>query len=239
MRMLSKVALTAVLTLAMSSAAMAQVDDILEAHFEAIGGLDKLSGIKTVKRSGSSTLGGVAGNLEGSREEMAVVGKKSYSKSDLGVLSETTGWNGTTGWRNGAQGLVDLEGDDLAFAITAMYLDPLHSAYDQFGSSALSLGADKMVYGKDCVTLTQEGAPVSYYIDKESQYLVGVEITTTDPQMGEITLMIGYGDYTEYGGVMFPNTSSLDIANGMITIDTTYETTEIDVDVDEAIFEKP
>ena len=38
---------------------------------------------------------------------------------------------------------------------------------------------------------------------------------------------------------MLPNTTSLDIANGMITVDTTYETTEIDVDVDEAIFEKP
>ena len=57
--------------------------------------------------------------------------------------------------------------------------------------------------------------------------------------MGEITLMISCGDYAEYGGVMLPNTTSLDIANGMITVDTTYETTEIDVDVDEAIFEKP
>ena len=239
MRILSKFALTAVLTLAMSTWAMAQVDDVLEAHFQAIGGIERLSGIKTVKRSGSATLGGVAGNLEGSREEAAVVGKKSYSKNDLGILSETTGWNGTTGWKVGAEGLVDLEGPDLDFAKAAMYLDPLHSAYELFGSSALILGTDKMVYGKDCVTLTLAEAPISYYVGKESQYLVGIEITTTDPTMGEITLMVGYGDYAEYGGVMLPNTTSLDIANGMITVDTTFEKTEIDVELDEAIFEKP
>ncbi len=230
MRTLGRLTLAAVLTLAMSSEAMSQVDEILEAHFQAIGGIERLSGIKTVKCSG---------NLEGSREEVVVVGKKSYSKNDLGVVSETTGWNGQTGWKVGAEGLVDLEGPDLAFARAAMYLDPLHSAYELFGSSALILGADKMVYGKDCVTLTLAGAPLSYYVDKESQYLVGLEITTTDPAMGEITLMVGYGDYAEYGGVMLPNTTSLDIANGMITVDTTYETTETDVALDEAIFEKP
>ncbi len=239
MKMLSKFALTAVLTLAMSSAAMAQVDDVLEAHFQAIGGIDKLSGIKTVKRSGIATLGGVAGNLEGTREEAVVVGKKSYAKTDVGIISETTGWNGTTGWQVGAEGLVDLEGDDLEFAKAAMYLDGLHSVVEQFGSSALILGTDKMVYGKDCVTVTMAEAPISYYVDKESQYLVGVAITTTDPTMGEITLMIGYGDYAEYSGVMLPNTTSLDIANGMITVETTYETTEIDAELDEAIFEKP
>ena len=99
MRMPSTSTLTAALTLAMASTAMAQVDDVLEAHFQAIGGIEKLSEIKTVKRSGSATLSGVAGNLEGTREEAAVVGKKSYSKNDLGIISDTTGWNGTTGWK--------------------------------------------------------------------------------------------------------------------------------------------
>ena len=74
MHMLSKLFLTAVLAFAMSSTAMAQVDDILEAHFQAVGGIEKLSEIKTVKRSGSATLSGVAGNLEGTREEAAVFG---------------------------------------------------------------------------------------------------------------------------------------------------------------------
>ena len=93
MRILSKFALTAVLTLAMSSAAMAQVDDVLEAHFQAIGGIERLSGIKTVKRSGSATLGGVAGNLEGSREEAAVVGKKSYSMTTTAASARNV-WRG-------------------------------------------------------------------------------------------------------------------------------------------------
>ena len=66
MRTLGRLTLAAVLTLAMSSEAMSQVDEILEAHFQAIGGIERLSGIKTVKCSGSATLSGVAGNLEGS-----------------------------------------------------------------------------------------------------------------------------------------------------------------------------
>jgi hypothetical protein len=240
MRMLSKLFLTAVLAFAMSSTAMAQVDDILEAHFQAVGGIEKLSEIKTVKRSGSATLSGVAGNLEGTREEAAVVGKKSYAKNDLGIISDTTGWNGTTGWKvSPAEGLADLEGPDLDLAKAATHLDPLHSVVELFGSAALTLGSDRAVYGKDCVTLNLAGAPISYFVDKESQYLVGIELTTTDPAMGEIALMVGYGDYAEFGGVMLPNTTSLDIANGMITVDTTFEKTEIDVELDESIFEKP
>ena len=239
MRTLGRLTLAAVLTLAMSSEAMAQVDEILEAHFQAVGGIEKLSEIKTAKRTGSRTLSGVLGNLEGSVEEAVVVGKKSYSRSDLGVAAKTTGWNGKTGWKSSAQGLVDLEGDDLAFAKAAMYLDPSHSVYEQFRSSALMQGSDKTIKGKECVTLTIAGAPISYYVDKESQHIVGIEITTNNPTMGEISIMIELGDYAEYSGVMLPNSSSINIADGVITIDTTYETTEIDVELDEAIFEKP
>lgn len=244
MALLSRYALAVIFVLATSSTAIAQVDDVLKAHFQAIGGLDRLSEITTVKRLGTSTLSGFLGSFEGSTEEIAVIGKQAYTKNELGpILSNTTVVNNSTGWKNTVtEGLVNLEGPELELQKALfMYLSPLHAVYDLYGKSAFVMGADKTIDGKDSVTLILGGgaSPVSLHIDKVSHHLIAVGLTTVDPAMGEINIVIGYGDYTEHAGVMLPNTTSLNVANGMIATKTTYQNTEINIEVDEAIFEKP
>ena len=103
MKTLSKLILVVLFTLGMSSVATSDVSDILEAHFEAVGGLARLSEIRTVKRVANVQLtqfNGQSVNIPGIVEEAIVVGKKSYVKRHFSGFGDTIVWNGTAGWKS-------------------------------------------------------------------------------------------------------------------------------------------
>ena len=146
--MLTGVTLAVVLALGMHAFAAADEAEILKAHFKAVGGLEKLSEIKTVTRSGDAKMGGAFGDMAGTIKEVVVVGKKSYSEMDLGMFAETTRWNGTSGWKsNSMEGTTALSGDDLDTAKAAVFLDPLQSTYEQYGRVAFQQAEDETIRG--------------------------------------------------------------------------------------------
>jgi hypothetical protein len=150
----------------MSAVAVADVGEILQAHFKAVGGLDLLSRIKTVERSGVAEMGGILGDMEGTIRRVVVVGKKSYEDMNLSGFREITGWNGTSGWKSSStDGLLDLLGSDLDNAKSAVFLDPLQEIYEQSGSSAFTQGQDATIYNHECVTLEILDGLLTYYID--------------------------------------------------------------------------
>ena len=69
--------------------------------------------------------------------------------------------------------------------------------------------------------------------------MVAMKTSVSDPAMGDVVVAVYYSDYSEYEGVLLPNSTDIDIADGTITIELDYSKTELDVEVDEAIFEKP
>ena len=86
MNTLSQLTFVAVLALSMSCSASANVEDILKAHFEAVGGLARLSEIRTVRRSGEAQLtqlNGQSVNFPGTLEVATVVGKKIIPQTRL------------------------------------------------------------------------------------------------------------------------------------------------------------
>ena len=113
MTITARIATLALLSVCVPGIAGAEVGEILKAHFKAVGGLDKLSDLKTIKREGGLGLSGNFGAFDGTIETAVLVGKKVYTHSDFGVGAETTAYNGTTGWKDSAQGLLDLSGNDL------------------------------------------------------------------------------------------------------------------------------
>ncbi len=80
---------------------------------------------------------------------------------------------------------------------------------------------------------------IVFYLDKDTSYVVAMQTSISDPALGDARLAIYYSDYSEYEGVVLPDSTVIDIADGTITIDLDYSKTELDVEVDEAIFEKP
>ena len=103
MKILSELAIITFLTIGMLYNTSADVEDILKAHFEAVGGLERLSEIRTVKRSGDAQVthfGGQSMHMPGTIETAVAVGKKSYIKTHFEWYSKTTVWNGTEGWKS-------------------------------------------------------------------------------------------------------------------------------------------
>ena len=59
-----------------------------------------------------------------------------------------------------------------------------------------------------------------------------------NPAGGTVEATLDSLDYEAFEGVMLATRTTLDIP-GVVTIDTTFTTTELNVEVDHSIFEKP
>ena len=221
-----------------------KLNDILESHFNAIGGLARLSEIRNVRRSGDAQLtqwNGQPVNESGRVETAAVVGKKSYNQQDFGELfSETSVWNGAGGWKSvmGNSPTI-LPETEYGRAKSTTYIDPLQAIYEEFGSSVFQQIEDELFRGKECSVIRVIDTEDVFYIDKASNLLVGAKTTYTGPNVKNAIAVLHYADYTDYEGVMLPNSYEISIGDGALTVNYTITETEIDTLLDETIFEKP
>ena len=247
MKILRKLTIVSFFAIGMSYNISADVEDILKGHFEAIGGLERLSQIRTVKRSGDTHVthfGGQAMPMPGTVEVAIVIGKKSYIKTHYEWYSETAVWNGTEGWKSTLyDGTTDFSAMELEIAKQKVYITPFQRSYEQHGSSAFQQREDETFQDKECFVIQIIGVEgvenMFYYIDKTSNLLVGIKAPNTDPTFNSNTVIIQLGDYTEYNGVVLPNSRHVSIGENELNANYTYTKTEIDVTLDEAIFEKP
>ena len=247
MKILSKFTIVVFLVMGMSYNTSADVEHILKAHFEAIGGLERLSEIRTVKRSGDTHVthfGGQAMNMPGTIEAAVVVGKKSYTKAHYEWYSSTAVWNGTEGWKSTLyDGTTALSAMELEIAKQRVYITPFQRSYEQYGSSAFEQREDETFQSTECFVIQIIGVEgledMFYYIDKTSNLLVGIKAPNTDPTFNSDTVIIHFADYTEYDGVRLPNSRQVSIGNNELNANYTYTKTEVDVTLDETIFEKP
>ena len=221
-----------------------KLNDILESHFNAIGGLARLSEIRNVRRSGDAQLtqwNGQPVNESGRVEIVAVVGKKSYNQQDFGELfSETSVWNGVGGWKSvmGSSPTL-LPETEYGRAKNATYMDPLQAIYEELGSSVLQQSEDELFRGKKCLVIRIIDTEDVFYIDKASNLLVGAKTTYTGLNVKNAIAVLHYADYTDYEGVMLPTSYEISIGDGALTVNYTITKTEIDTPLDETIFEQP
>ena len=221
-----------------------KLNDVLEAHFNAIGGLTRLSEIRNVRRSGDAQLtqwNGQPVNESGRVEIAAVVGKKSYNQHDFGELfSETSVWNAVGGWQSVmGSSPTSLPETEYGRARSTTYIDPLQAIYQEHGSKVLQQDEDELFQGKECSVIRVIDTEDVFYIDKASNLLVGAKTTYTGLNAKNAIAVLYYADYTDYEGVMLPNSYEIFIGNGTLTVNYTITKTEIDTLLDETIFEKP
>ena len=221
-----------------------KLNDILESHFNAIGGLARLSEIRNVQRLGDAQLtqwNGQPVNESGRVEIVAVIGKKSYNQHDFGELfSETSVWNGIGGWKSvmGSSPTI-LPETEYGRAKSTTYIYPLQAIYEEFGSSVFQQIEDELFRGKECWVIRVIDTEDVFYIDKASNLLVGGKTTYTGLNGKNAIVVLHYGDYMDYEGVMLPNSYEISIGDGALTVNYTFTKTEFDTAIDETIFEKP
>jgi hypothetical protein len=212
------------------------VDEIVDKHVAAVGGIDKINGVKTLVIDRSLAVSG----MEIPSKTLLVVGKSVRSESTvmgnsmIQVLDGTTGWMIRPTMMGGTGEPEDMPADVLKQ--TQGQLDPFGGLvnYKEKGNTVELVGKEK-VDKKDAFHLkvtSKEGQVTDEWVDAQT-YLISKIKVDMGGQQGEISM----SDYKEVDGVKFPNTMDISSPQGVIT----FVTNKIVVNgaIDETAFKRP
>jgi outer membrane lipoprotein-sorting protein len=216
------------------------VEDLVKAHIEALGGEEALGNIKTISRSGVMYIEGDFGEFEGDYFESTVVGKKYYRKVSMDEDGETTVWDGEKAWKLSSEdGMSDLEGDELDRIKASAQISPLLAHISESGAEGIKVVPDEKLEGRECHVLQAQDRDTKYYLDKESHLLVALSGTPENSDLGSAVVVTHFDGYKAYDGVQLPEEAATELMNGAFTIGFEFSETEVNVEIDDSIFEKP
>ncbi|MCF0062925.1 outer membrane lipoprotein-sorting protein [Dyadobacter chenwenxiniae] len=213
------------------------VDEIVDKHVAALGGMDKIKAVNTVITERSLAVQG----MEIPTKTVLVVGKSLRNESTVmgnamvQVVDDSKGWMIRPTQMGGTGEPEDMPADQLKQQIAS--LDPFGGLvnYKEKGNKVELVGKEKLDK-KDVYHLkvtSKEGTTMDEYLDAET-YLVSKVKVDMNGQSGEIDL----SDYKEVEGVKFPNT--MDITNAQMgTMSFITSKVSVNTPVDAAIFKKP
>jgi outer membrane lipoprotein-sorting protein len=235
--MKTKAFMPAVAVVLFSIASYAQtVDEIVEKHVAALGGLDKINAVNTIVTERSIAVQG----MEIPSKTTLVVGKSVRSESTImgnlmiQVVDGGKGWMIRPAMMGGTGEPEDMAADQVKQMISQ--LDPFGGlvGYKEKGNKVELVGKEK-VDKKDVFHLkvtTRDAQVIDEYLDAES-YLVTKVKVSMNGQDSEINL----SDYKPVEGIQFANSLDVSSPQGMVTLIT--NKTVLNGKVDEALFKKP
>jgi hypothetical protein len=216
-------------------------DDIIARYVKAVGGMDKIQAVTTLRRTGKLT------TEEGIEAKVVQENKRPNKVREQFSLQGLTGVNaydGATGWKiepwMGKKDPEPLSEEELKAIIEdADFDDPLVN-YQQKGNKVEFAGVAQ-IEGTDAYKLKltlKNGDTRYYYLD--SEYCVPIKIETTRMIRGteqeSETLL---GDYKEVAGWYLPYSLETKMKGSQDKQKTTYEKIEANVAIDDRGFEKP
>ncbi|CAN5378191.1 hypothetical protein BH09BAC4_BH09BAC4_34590 [soil metagenome] len=229
--------LVAAIAFVTSVSAYAQtVDEIVDKHVAAMGGLDKLKGVTSLVTERSLSVQG----MEIPTKTTILVGKAMRTESSvmgnsmIQVVDGTTGWMIRPAMMQGTGEPEEMPADQLKQQMGQ--LDPFGALvnYKDKGNKVELVGKEK-VDKADAYHLkvtTKDGQVMDEYIDATTNLVSKVK-TTMNGQEGEIS----FSDYKAVDGIPFANTLDISSPQGALTMVTTKIT--VNPKVDETIFKKP
>lgn len=212
------------------------VDEVVDKHIAAMGGLDKIKGVNTLVIERTLSVQ----NMEIPNKTTVVVGKALRTESSVMGNSMVQVVDGTTGWmiRPAMMGGTGDPEDMPAEMVKqqAGQLDPFGALvnYKEKGHKVELVGKEK-VEKNDVYHLkvtTKDGQAMDQFIDANTYMLTKLK-TSVQGQDGEIT----FSDYKDVDGIKFANTMDMTSQMGALTFVTNKVT--VNAKVDDAIFKKP
>jgi len=227
-----------VVTALMSANSYGQtVDEIVDKHVAALGGLDKINAVNTIVTERSMAVGG----MEIPNKSMVVVGKALRNESTVmgnkmvEVVEGTSGWMIRPTMMGGTGEPETMPADQIKQRISQ--LDPFGALvnYKAKGAKIELVGKEKLDK-KDVYHLkvtNKEGIVIQEYLDANT-YLVSKVKFDINGQEGEI----GLYDYKDVDGIKFANT--MDISNDQMGV-MSFITSKITLNskLDDSVFKKP
>ncbi len=211
-------------------------EEILAKHIEAMGGKDKLAGLKTVKienkmeiMGGESSASTTILNGKAYKTEAEFNGQKMVS-----VITDKGGW--AINPMGGSGSPEPMPEDQAKLVKDQIYYHPLFDYATRGGKVALA-GKEK-VGSADAfkIVLTNDAGSTNYFIDPTSYMLV--QSSKTASMMGqEMEVITSFSDYrkSDYG-LMIPYTTEMSFG-GQFSMTTKVQKIEINQPIDEAVFQ--
>lgn len=203
------------------------VDEIVGKHIAAMGGMDKLNSLKTVKMEGNLNAQGTdvavimtKKHLEGMRLDLEIMGSSNYQ-----LANKTKGWV-----------FMPIMGQAEPVEMTPEQYAGVNSQFDIHGAlvdykskgTSLELVGNEKVNNNDAfkLKLTRDGKVSYMFVDAKTFFVVKSTSKAAGPE-GEMEVESGFSDYKQNAeGYWFPY--SISSANGTIVFDKI--TTNIAVD---------
>lgn len=217
------------------------LDEILNKHFDAVGGKDKIAKVQTVKMSGKQQAG---------PQEMplTIYWKRPNKVRVEFTLQGMTGiqaYDGTKGWMvmpfMGKPDPEAITGDDLKQLEQQadMIEGPLFNWKDK--GNQVELVGKEPVEGTDCwkLKVVRKNGEISYvYLDAESMLQIKAEgkIKRGDQ---EFEIESSIGDYKETGGLVMPHSVEQKPKGAPAGSMITFEKIELGADVPDSLFAMP
>jgi outer membrane lipoprotein-sorting protein len=217
------------------------VDEVIEKHIQALGGLDKLSAIKSVKMTGKFAGGGgfeAPVTLILKRPDMVRMETNFQGNAYVQAFDGTTAWE-INPW-SGKKEPDKMPAERVKEMREMADIDGALVNYKQKGSTAELIGKDDMegseVYK---IKLKDKDGDITYYFLDTQSYLILKDSKKRKVKEKEIESETYYGNYKEFGGVMMPMALEFKQPGSDQSQKGTMENVEVNVDVDETIFKMP
>ena len=216
------------------------VDEIIQQHGNVMGGLDNVNKLQSLKKTGTITLQGAEFPIT-----VQVINNKAM-RSDIDVLGQkiTICYKDGKGWTinpfAGISTATDVAGVELAEYKSQTMIASQLMDYKTRGHQVELLGKETM----DSITaykiklINHESGKITYYFIDSSTFLLIKLITTMQDNVGDETEVVTtFSDLKDIGGFKFNMTQTQTI-NGQPYRNLKFQTVELNVSIDEKIFEK-
>jgi hypothetical protein len=229
--------LPAIAAVFLSMAAYAQtVDEVVEKHVAALGGLDKINAVQNIVSERSLAMGG----MEIPIKSIVVVGKSvrnetvAMGNTTIMVVDGGKGWMIRPAQMGGTGEVEDMPAPMLKQQMSS--LDPFGALvnYKDKGNTVELVGKEKLDK-KDVFHLkvtTKDGQAVDEYLDANT-YLISKIKVSVNGQDAQIDM----GDYKTVDGIKMPFT--MDMSNAQGTMSFIVNKATVNTKVDDAIFKRP
>lgn len=228
---------------AVSLAHAQTAEEIVASNIAATGGEDAIARIGNFTSTGKAHIESpLFGQLDGTFEAVRVPGAGYFETIDLGVARQNRGWDGTTAWEQGPNGLRMLAGQEATALQMQSFVAPLAARLQVAGTDLrVERLDDAELNGRPHFVLAVSGggAPTStLLVDRETRLVSQSTAPASIPGIGNVNAVTDFGDYTSVDGVMLAMTVTVAM-EGVSTTRVTWENTVVNTDVDESIFALP
>ena len=228
-----------IVALIAASAQAQTAEEVVAKSIKAQGGKEALLSVKALERKGDVNVDGSFGQMQGTVEEKSIPGKKALRALDLAVFQQKDGYNGKTAWREGMDGIREIDGPEADQIKQATTLNPFLAGAE--ADAKLEKLDDETVDGTAYYVLQitrKDRPPVKFFIDKANDLIKRMTLKQMNEQFGEVEITVETSDYDTFGNVKLPKKNKLSLGEAL-TVETIYTDTKVNGDIDEKVFDVP